>query len=136
MPTNLSSYPVKAIFFDIGSGTGLISSSLASAVSQVRHPLFRLLSQLSDHRGTILLASICSALNKIWDLAPPILIGLAVDVVAEKENSFSQNRVLLTLGCNCSFLQQSQLQYGFLSPSFSTSMGYYGGTLPKLHSTS
>ena len=29
----------------------------------------------------------CSVLNKIWDLAPPILIGLAVDVVAEKENS-------------------------------------------------
>ena len=56
-------------------------------MSQVRHPLFRLLSQLSDHRGTILLASICSVLNKIWDLAPPILIGLAVDVVAEKENS-------------------------------------------------
>ena len=53
----------------------------------MRHPLFRLLSQLSDHRGTILLASICSVLNKIWDLAPPILIGLAVDVVAEKENS-------------------------------------------------
>ena len=56
-------------------------------MSQGRHPLFRLLSQLSDHRGTILLASICSVLNKIWDLAPPILIGLAVDVVAEKENS-------------------------------------------------
>ena len=56
-------------------------------MSQVRHPLFRLLSQLSDHRGTIFLASICSVLNKIWDLAPPILIGLAVDVVAEKENS-------------------------------------------------
>ena len=56
-------------------------------MSQVRHPLFRLLSQLSDHHGTILLASICSVLNKIWDLAPPILIGLAVDVVAEKENS-------------------------------------------------
>jgi len=57
-------------------------------VSQVRHPLLRLLSQLGDHRSTILLASLCSVLNKIWDLAPPILIGLAVDVVAEKENSF------------------------------------------------
>ncbi len=57
-------------------------------MSQVRHPLLRLLSQLGDHRSTILLASLCSVLNKIWDLAPPILIGLAVDVVAEKENSF------------------------------------------------
>ena len=30
----------------------------------------------------------CSILNKIWDLAPPLLIGLAVDVVVEKEDSF------------------------------------------------
>ncbi|MBF93139.1 MAG: ABC transporter [Euryarchaeota archaeon] len=57
-------------------------------MSRPRHPLGRLLSQLSDHRGTIILASICSVLNKIWDLAPPILIGLAVDVVAEREDSF------------------------------------------------
>ena len=57
-------------------------------MSRPRHPLARLLSQLSDHRGTIILASICSVLNKIWDLAPPILIGLAVDVVAEREDSF------------------------------------------------
>ncbi len=62
------------------------------AVSEVRHPLIRLLSQLSNHRSTIILASICSVLNKIWDLAPPILIGLAVDVVAEKENSFLAER--------------------------------------------
>ena len=51
-------------------------------MSEVRHPLARLLSQLRDHRGTFILASVCSILNKIWDLAPPILIGLAVDVVA------------------------------------------------------
>ncbi|MBI87913.1 MAG: ABC transporter [Euryarchaeota archaeon] len=57
-------------------------------MSRPRHPLARLISQLADHRGTIILASICSVLNKIWDLAPPILIGLAVDVVAEREDSF------------------------------------------------
>jgi len=57
-------------------------------MSEARHPLARLLSQLRDHRGTFILASVCSVLNKIWDLAPPILIGLAVDVVAEREDSF------------------------------------------------
>jgi len=57
-------------------------------MSQARHPLARLISELSDHRGTIVLAAVCSVLNKIWDLAPPILIGMAIDVVATKEDSF------------------------------------------------
>jgi ATP-binding cassette subfamily B protein len=57
-------------------------------MSQARHPLARLISELSDHRGTIVLAAVCSVLNKIWDLAPPILIGMAIDVVATKEHSF------------------------------------------------
>ena len=53
-----------------------------------QHPMLRLLSHLKQHRITVLLASICSILNKIWDLAPPLLIGLAIDVVALKEESF------------------------------------------------
>ena len=52
------------------------------------HPLTRLLSQLRDHRVTIILASFCSVMNKFWDLAPPVLIGIAVDVVALREESF------------------------------------------------
>jgi ATP-binding cassette subfamily B protein len=43
---------------------------------------------MKDHRKTIRLASICSVTNKIWDLAPPLLIGLAVDVVVLRENSY------------------------------------------------
>jgi ATP-binding cassette subfamily B protein len=50
-----------------------------------------LISHLSKHRGTIILASICSILNKFWDLAPPVLIGMAVDVVALREESFLGN---------------------------------------------
>lgn len=56
-------------------------------------PFRRLLGHMGDHRGTIRLASFCSITNKIWDLAPPLLIGLAVDVVVEREGSF-----LATLG--------------------------------------
>ena len=52
------------------------------------HPLMRLLSQLRHHRSTVLLASICSVVNKVWDLAPPVLIGMAIDVVATQEDSF------------------------------------------------
>ena len=57
-------------------------------MSRSHHPLARLISQLREHRGRIILASICSVLNKFWDLAPPVLIGIAVDVVALREESF------------------------------------------------
>jgi ATP-binding cassette subfamily B protein len=57
-------------------------------VSRSHHPLARLIFQLREYRGTIILASICSILNKFWDLAPPVLIGIAVDVVALREESF------------------------------------------------
>ena len=51
-------------------------------------PLRRLIEHTSSHKKTIRLASACSVINKIWDLAPPLLIGLAVDVVVLRENSF------------------------------------------------
>ncbi len=50
-------------------------------------PFKRLLVYMRSHRGTIRLASACSVINKVWDLAPPLLIGLAVDVVVLKEDS-------------------------------------------------
>ena len=51
-------------------------------------PFRRLLGHMKSHKATIRLASACSVINKIWDLAPPLLIGLAVDVVVLKEDSF------------------------------------------------
>lgn len=56
-----------------------------------RHPLRRLFSHLKHHQLTVILASICSILNKFWDLAPPILIGMAIDVVVQREGSFLSN---------------------------------------------
>ncbi len=53
----------------------------------------RLRHQLRPHRRTVLLASLTSVLNKLFDLAPPVLIGLAVDVVSRQGNSW-----LATLG--------------------------------------
>ena len=50
-------------------------------------PFRRLLAYMRPHRGTVRLAAFCSILNKIWDLAPPLLIGLAVDVVVLREDS-------------------------------------------------
>ena len=60
-------------------------------MSERRHPIRRLLSHLKHHQFTVLLASLCSILNKFWDLAPPILIGMAIDVVVQREESFLAN---------------------------------------------
>ena len=51
-------------------------------------PLKRLLDSMSNQRNLIIAATTCSILNKFFDLAPPVLIGLSVDVVAREENSW------------------------------------------------
>jgi ATP-binding cassette subfamily B protein len=54
-----------------------------------RHsPLRRLLSYASPHRRTVYLATLFSFLNKLFDIAPEILIGMAVDVVSSGSESF------------------------------------------------
>jgi ATP-binding cassette, subfamily B, bacterial len=50
-------------------------------------PLTRLIRYSHPYRREIWLASLCSVLNKIFDLAPPALIGMAVDVVVQKDQS-------------------------------------------------
>lgn len=51
------------------------------------HPLRRLLRYATSFTTRIRLAVACSILNKVFDLAPPVLIGAAVDVVVEREES-------------------------------------------------
>ena len=50
-------------------------------------PLRRLLVHLAPQRRLVLAAATCSLLNKLFDLAPPALIGLAVDVVVRGQQS-------------------------------------------------
>ncbi|MCG6134354.1 MAG: ABC transporter ATP-binding protein/permease [Nostoc sp. LLA-1] len=51
------------------------------------HPLQRLLDYGNEYRRQIWLAIGCSVLNKLFDLAPPALIGIAVDVVVQQQDS-------------------------------------------------
>jgi ATP-binding cassette subfamily B protein len=51
------------------------------------HPLVRLLNYGHSYNRQIVLASSCSILNKLFDLAPPALIGTAVDTVVQRQNS-------------------------------------------------
>jgi ATP-binding cassette subfamily B protein len=50
-------------------------------------PLGRLYGFTRPHRRRIWLATCYSILNKVFDLAPPLLIGMAVDVVDRREGS-------------------------------------------------
>ena len=51
-------------------------------------PLRRLLRTLRPHRRLVRLAALCSVLNKLFDLAPPVLIALAVNVVVQQDTSW------------------------------------------------
>ncbi|MEA5465246.1 ABC transporter ATP-binding protein [Leptothoe sp. PORK10 BA2] len=53
----------------------------------MNYPLQRLLTYGQRYRRRIWLASLTSILNKLFDLAPPVLIGLAVDVVVKQQDS-------------------------------------------------
>ncbi|RTR00828.1 ABC transporter ATP-binding protein [Halomonas nitroreducens] len=50
--------------------------------------LGRLLRYARGYRRRIIAASVCSILNKLFDIAPEILIGVAIDVVVNQEESF------------------------------------------------
>lgn len=56
-------------------------------MNKKQHPLVRLWQYARGHRWRIVLASLGSILNKVFDLAPPALIGAAVDVVVQQEDS-------------------------------------------------
>jgi ATP-binding cassette subfamily B protein len=50
------------------------------------HPLPRLLNYARNYNLKVWTATTCSILNKFFDLAPPVLIGAAIDLVLQKEN--------------------------------------------------
>ncbi|MBD1826020.1 ABC transporter ATP-binding protein/permease [Microcoleus vaginatus GB1-A2] len=62
-------------------------SQASPNTSKPVHPLKRLLKYGRRYRLKAWLASICSLLNKFFDLAPPALIGIAVDVVVKQQDS-------------------------------------------------
>ncbi|KPQ33351.1 MAG: ATP-binding cassette, subfamily B, bacterial [Phormidesmis priestleyi Ana] len=55
--------------------------------SKSRHPLQRLLAYGRRYRSRAWLAGLCSVLNTLFDLAPPALIGIAIDIVVDQQDS-------------------------------------------------
>ncbi|MFN6517015.1 MAG: ABC transporter ATP-binding protein [Nostoc sp. CreGUA01] len=58
-----------------------------SSPTPKKHPLSRLLNYAKNYRPQIWSAATFTVINRILDLAPAYLIGIAVDIVVEKENS-------------------------------------------------
>lgn len=56
-------------------------------MTEAKHPLSRLWNYSRGFQKRMFLASLGSILNKIFDLAPPALIGAAVDVIVQQEDS-------------------------------------------------
>ena len=52
------------------------------------HPLIRLWHRAPAYRGRIVKATVWSVLNQIFDIAPELLIGVAIDVVVRDNGSF------------------------------------------------
>lgn len=52
------------------------------------HPLRRLFAHARHYRSDVAIASLYSVLNKIFDVLPELLIGVAVDVVVNRKESF------------------------------------------------
>ena len=64
----------------------VVKTTLSEASVQAA-PLRRLIRHLEPQRRLVFAAMSCSVLNKLFDLAPPALIGLAVDVVVRGKQS-------------------------------------------------
>ncbi|MBW3570788.1 MAG: ABC transporter ATP-binding protein/permease [Gemmatimonadetes bacterium] len=64
-----------------------MSTETLSGAADRTHPLRRLVRYARPHRRSVWLATLCSVLNKLFDLAPEALIGAAVDVVVRGEQS-------------------------------------------------
>lgn len=60
----------------------------AAATMDDVHPLRRLWAVAAHHRRRVVWATAMSVLNKVFDVAPELLIGAAVDVVVREDRSF------------------------------------------------
>jgi len=93
---------------------------LAEYMNSNSHPLHRLLAYGQQYRGETWQAAISSIFNKLCDVAPEILIGMAVDVVVKKQDSFiatlgirnvEQQLIVLTMITVVIWILESLSQY-------------------------
>jgi ATP-binding cassette subfamily B protein len=59
----------------------------APAAAREDHPLVRLWRRAPGYRGRIVRGTVLTALNKLFDIAPELLIGVAIDIVVRDTDS-------------------------------------------------
>jgi ATP-binding cassette, subfamily B, bacterial len=84
----------------------LKSSRVLKKPGNSAHPLQRLLQYGRQYHQQIWQATLCSIINKVLDLAPPWLIGIAVDILVKQQDSF-----IAKLGVKDVFWQFSLLSF-------------------------
>ncbi|NJK34178.1 MAG: ABC transporter ATP-binding protein [Oscillatoriales cyanobacterium SM2_2_1] len=84
------------------------------------HPLSRLWHYAQSYRGAIAYAATCSVLNKLFDLAPPALIGLALEIVARPQGTgfaffgaIATQLLVLSLISGVIWALESLFEYGY-----------------------
>ena len=75
-------------------------------------PIKLLLKYISLWKVKVYTASLFSALNKIFDIAPEVLIGVAVDLVVKKNDSFVASLGFKTIDSQVIFIGVLPLPYG------------------------
>ena len=87
---------------------------------------------MSDQRRTVAFAAFCSVLNKLWDLAPPVLIGAAVDVVVQKKASFVASLGFVEIREQLIFLAVATVVIWGLESIFEYLYAWYWRTLAQV----
>ena len=57
-------------------------------VDNNQNPIIRLYKNISKEKNLLVFAFSSSVINRVLDLAPPVIIGLAVDIVVQEQNSW------------------------------------------------
>lgn len=60
---------------------------MTASTTDKRHPFIRLLNYASAYKRRVALATLYSVLGKLFDIMPPLLIGMAVDIVVQRGDS-------------------------------------------------
>ncbi|MCY3779890.1 MAG: ABC transporter ATP-binding protein [Chloroflexi bacterium] len=58
-----------------------------TATANRQHPFVRLLNYATAYKRRVALAAFYSVLGKLFDIMPPVLIGMAVDIVVKRQDS-------------------------------------------------
>ena len=91
-----------------------------------QNPIIRLYLNLIEERRLLIFAFLSSIINKILDLAPPVIIGLAVDIVVKEQNSWIAGFGIKEVPAQLIFLAFASGIVGLVNPPLNIYIRFYG----------